>query len=67
MNSQEVSHEKVLNTKVKQYMICRQLGSGTSSTVYLALNTDTRKEVAIKVIPKEYLSLDKKLMELVKT
>lgn len=67
MNSGEVSHENVLSTKVKQYTICQLLGSGVSSNVYLAINNDSGKEVAMKVIPKDYLNKDKKLMELVKT
>lgn len=65
--SGQILHEAVEKTKVKQYLILKQLGSGASSIVYLAINTENKKQVAIKVIPKQYLNLDKKLMELVKT
>jgi serine/threonine protein kinase len=43
------------------------LGEGTSAKVYLAINEQTNKKVAIKVIPKAQLNSDPKSMELVKT
>jgi serine/threonine protein kinase len=43
------------------------LGEGGSSKVYLAIDEKNNREVAIKTIPKSYLQLMSKSMELVKT
>lgn len=49
---------------IGKYRIIRTLGSGASCKVKLAIDTETKKKVAVKIMNK---AMDRKLMTLVMT
>src|SRR5688572_5120262 len=54
--SSDSASEKLPAQRLGKYRIERQLGAGGMGTVFLAVDTELRRTVALKVLPKERAS-----------